>query len=365
MGTVHHAINSTKSITGQEAGEPRFANFKVTKSEDIAKLISIFDLYPLNTSKYIDYIQWKEAYELYTNPKNIKTVSAKILIRDIILILQSMSNRKRTNFTLPDNHQLNVTPYWLLGIIEAEGFWSIEQTKYFRLLFGIGLTESETYVLDGIKKFILKLPDADNYKIFNDRTNPVQISTDSEAKNANSKPMAKLHIYLMDFIGKVIIPLFDNLTWLSKKEKDYLDWKIIFSLKNQGKHFLDVGQEVITSISNRMNNNRLSTNKNKVTVDINLETKIKNLLNAPSNLEIHPNGKIFIISKGKYLRGRGNLRIEVFDKDNNLLHYFDSIKMCALYFNTNTRKIYRLLESGNTIMFKGKEVVLKREIITL
>lgn len=38
--------------------------------------------------------------------------------------------------------------------------------------------------------------------------------------------------------------------------------------------------------------------------------------------------------------------------------------MCALYFNTNTRKIYSLLESGNTIIFKGKEVVLKREIIT-
>ena len=56
----------------------------------------------------------------------------------------------------------------------------------------------------------------------------------------------------------------DNLIWLSKKGKDYQDWKLILNIINQGKHFsalrLEEGKELISLISLQMNNNRLSTN---------------------------------------------------------------------------------------------------------
>jgi len=48
--------------------------------------------------------------------------------------------------------------------------------------------------------------------------------------------------------------------WLSKKRLDYLDWKTVLKLKSEGKHFLPEGKEIILSICNRMNQNRLSTN---------------------------------------------------------------------------------------------------------
>ena len=71
--------------------------------------------------------------------------------------------------------------------------------------------------------------------------------------------MANVRIYKTDYITNVLVPFLDSLTWLSKKELDYNDWKLILTLKNQGKHFIEEGKELILSISKRMNRNRLST----------------------------------------------------------------------------------------------------------
>ena len=49
--------------------------------------------------------------------------------------------------------------------------------------------------------------------------------------------MCRVSIYLSSYITNVLVPFLDSLTWLSKKELDYLDWKIILRLKNKGLHF--------------------------------------------------------------------------------------------------------------------------------
>jgi hypothetical protein len=48
-----------------------------------------------------------------------------------------------------------------------------------------------------------------------------------------------------------------------------------------------------------------------------LEFKVKYLL-TNSNLEIHDNGKIFIKSSQAYLKGKGNIQIEVFTEEGAL-----------------------------------------------
>jgi len=80
-----------------------------------------------------------------------------------------------------------------------------------------------------------------------------------------------------------------------------------------------------------MNRNRLST-VSPQPKEIDIEERIQKLLAAPSNYEIHPNGKILIKSSGIYLKGRGNISIEVFDDEGLLVYDFDSIKECALFF---------------------------------
>jgi hypothetical protein len=65
-----------------------------------------------------------------------------------------------------------------------------------------------------------------------------------------------------------------------------------------------------------------------------LEFKVNYLL-TNSNLEIHDNGKILIKSSQVYLKGRGNIQIEVFTEGGALFQSIESIKMAALFFNTS------------------------------
>lgn len=83
--------------------------FVVTKKEDIKKLISIFDKYTLNTSKYLDFLDFKKAFLLYHKRENL----TEELIAQILELKNSM-NTKRTNFNMPENHVV-ITKSWLLG----------------------------------------------------------------------------------------------------------------------------------------------------------------------------------------------------------------------------------------------------------
>lgn len=74
--------------------------FIVTKKEDINKLISIFDKYSLNSSKYLDYMDFKKAFTLYFAREGLLTDS----LRDEILKFKDNMNTKRIDFSMPINH---------------------------------------------------------------------------------------------------------------------------------------------------------------------------------------------------------------------------------------------------------------------
>ena len=239
----------------------RFVSFEVSKQKEIEKIIEIFSQNPLNTSKHLNFLEFKKAYSLYSNmldrknsPNDYKSNRLKIF-EEILLIKNSM-NRKRTSFVMPSEHTIRITPYWLLGFIEGEGSFSIAKNNYFSLEFGISQTLSEKKVMLEIQRFLLSLPGA----IRNKFSNVVALNEDKKAKNERSNPIVKIQVSDSNYISNVIIPFFDNLIWLSKKELDYLDWKVVLNLKIQGKHFLPEGNDIIVSICNRMNLNRLSTN---------------------------------------------------------------------------------------------------------
>jgi hypothetical protein len=152
-------------------------------------------------------------------------------------------NQKRTDFDLPENHKIIITDYWLLGFIEGEGCFSVAKTGSFRLDFSIGQTIKEILVLKAIQKFLLELPG--EFKLLNSKTNSVQLALDSKAKNERSQPMARVFSNYSGYINNVLIPFLDKLEWLSKKNLDYKDWKLVLTLKQKGWHLSDQGKEVI------------------------------------------------------------------------------------------------------------------------
>ena len=91
--------------------------FIVTKRDDIRKLITLFDTYNLNTSKYLDYLDFKEAFNLYNDREGFLTEELKNKIPE----LKEGMNTKRKNFNMPAEHKIIITKSWLLGLIEGEG----------------------------------------------------------------------------------------------------------------------------------------------------------------------------------------------------------------------------------------------------
>lgn len=80
--------------------------FNVTDKEGIKILISIFDKHNLNTTKYLDYLDFKKAFYIYI--KREKKLNAES-VKDIILELKNQMNTNRINFDLPDNYKIEIT----------------------------------------------------------------------------------------------------------------------------------------------------------------------------------------------------------------------------------------------------------------
>ena len=334
-------------------------NYTISNKEGLAKIFSILDKKSLNTTKYLNYITFRQAYDLYAN-RGSRFVEKEL--KGKILSLKDQMNKKRVNFDLPLSHSVNISRYWLLGFIEGDGFFSVNRSDY-SVKFGIGQIYYEYHVMEEIKTFLLNLPGV--YLVKRNNSNIVKLETYNQAKGRDYNYMMQLLINQRDFFTNVLTPFLDELTWLSKKAKDYEDWKLVLHILNQGKHFTDEGKELIELIYGNMNSRR--THLSEITeLDEereNLKIRTLNLLSTPSNYEVQPDGRILVKSTGTYLRGRGNVGVDVFDADNGKQVYsFDSIKDCATFFNVHSRSINRRISNQNTVEFNDKKLVFKRKI---
>jgi hypothetical protein len=82
------------------------SSYTVNKREDISQLIKIFENYPLQSVKLLNFLDFKKAFEIYTSSP-IKTSDIK---EEIVKISDGL-NRKRTIFEFPDGHKIQITSY--------------------------------------------------------------------------------------------------------------------------------------------------------------------------------------------------------------------------------------------------------------
>jgi LAGLIDADG endonuclease len=294
---------------------------------------------------------------MWNNRNKSDKISCLNTINEIVFLKNTM-NKKKFEWKQPESHDIIITPYWLLGFIEGEGYFSISRKTY-QISFGISQTKKEINVLKKIREFLLNLPG--NYKLSRINSKIICLDMEKEGRRT-SKPMCRITVSVKDYLYNVLIPLLDNLVWFSKKEKDYKDWKIILNLKKEGKHFLTEGQILIEYIYLRMNQRRLSSSSPTI-LPLNLNERIFTLLNAPSNYEIHKNGKIFIKSKGIYLKGIGTISIEVFNMIGIKVNTFNSRLECAKYFNLSDSTIGNRLNDGKPIYYNNNNFIVKRVVV--
>ena len=82
-------------------------NFVVGSEKELRLLINSFDGFPLKGIKLLDFLQFKEAFLLYFNREG---AIKEDLIENLLKLKEGL-NRGRVDFTMPQNHQINITGY--------------------------------------------------------------------------------------------------------------------------------------------------------------------------------------------------------------------------------------------------------------
>ena len=234
------------------------AKFELNSLNDIrTKLIPLFDKFPLNGLKYLDYLAFKEGIAIKLNEGLSKDQK-----HELILGLKDSMNSKRVDFEMPFAHKINITPYWLLGIIEGEASFSISSSNIPRTTFYLSLTSAQGPLIHAIKDFLTSnMLGEDLLKLPLDYQESLRkvIGIYNPKGRGNSKSQVELIVTQTKFLVDKLIPLLSGLTFVTKKYKDFLDWALVSSLIYTGKHTTEKGSELIVKVGKGMNLNRLTT----------------------------------------------------------------------------------------------------------
>ena len=327
--------------------------YNVTKLEEMKLIINIFDRHPLKSTKLLNFLKFKEGYEIYINSNN-KTGRDNRLEE-----IKSVMNKKRTNFQLRAGNKYLITPYWFLGFVEGEGLFSIHPRDLV-LTFSITQATIDLVLMGLIKDFLNNLPSVScsERNRVNGCKNNVGLYLQKVSK-ANRHDKCQIKIADTTNIRTVLIPFLDSLTWRSKKVKDYQDWKTILKIRDKEFHYIEEGFKLIRLIISQMNNRRLSTAGRPAVDRASVDADILRLLSRPSNYEKREDG-IWIISENKYLKGGKSKPILLIDQKGSILYSFYSVTDCAKFLGKSRQTIYKWIQDSRTFLFKNKLVSFKK-----
>ena len=182
--------------------------FNVTDRKGVELLISIFDKYNLNTTKYLDYLDFKEAFKLYHNrDKDLKVE----LIKDAIIELKNKMNTNRVNFDRPENSNIVVTKWWLLGFVEGDGSFFMRRDT-FTPVFSIELGGVNLDILVKIKEFLEKSLGFNLYSLYKLKNSSIIAVTTVKARS-NRKSSVAITIKNVRVLNNYLVPFFENMTF--------------------------------------------------------------------------------------------------------------------------------------------------------
>lgn len=166
-------------------------------------------------------------------------------------------NSNKTNFKLLK--PINITSYYLLGLIEGDGTFSISRNPI-RPTFQILLTASQEPLLIKIKEFLIDNLELDNNSLWYIR-NSTAISINLIKAKGNAKSTVLLEIRDINLLYNYFIPFLSKLNFISKKLLDFLDFKVICEAIYKGVHRINNIKDLILKLSYSMNDYRLTTYK--------------------------------------------------------------------------------------------------------
>ena len=236
------------------------ASFIVNKFEDInSVIIPIFNEFPLQTTKYLDFASLKHAALIKLASKGISKgrVSYNNFSQADLVKLKKLKESMNSgrSVLIPKEEKLLkdkvfINKWWLLGFVEGEGTFGY---KHLVPYFQIAQNKTNLFVLEAIEDYLL---------------NTFNLSGDKEVfKYSLNKGTGvySLVIYTVDINFYYILPFFESMIFFSRKNIDYLYWVIMVIIHKLGYYYLPSGKKIALDISSATNKYRYTTNNsNKV-----------------------------------------------------------------------------------------------------
>ena len=321
-------------------------HFNVTKKDDILKLINIFDVYLLNSTKRFDYLDFRKAYNLYHDKDKL----TQELIDQILDIKINMNN-SRKNFGILQ--EFNISKEWLLGFIEGDGSFSLSRNTM-EPVFSIKLSESQLYLLNAIKEYLKNNLSLDIYSVSKLEGSSIISIGKGKAVN-NSKPLATLTIKNVYFLNNVFIPFLEGSKFISKKGLDFKDFKIICHAIFLGTYRTERIKDLLIKLSMTMNNFRLS---NYTGEKVNISNKdINDILAAEETIEHLSDGRELDINTKKLIHRRSSSSVFEILKPSGEILIKPNLAECAKEIGVGFNTLKRQLDNPNSeVEYKGHKI---------
>jgi cytochrome c oxidase subunit 3 len=207
-------------------------------------VLPIFKYFPLNSSKYYQFLVFEKAVNLFINKFHLTPQGRLLMIQ---FYYEMIHNNSLSHF--PSRNNISITKYWLGGFTDGDGCFSTNKHVP-RLKYENHIKESSLF--NHIQLFF---SDLINCPIGN-------FTTNIRPERLKSNPTRVLEFNQIEFLYSIIVPFFqnNNLPLLhTQKLKDFNYWSILVNLNYLGYHLLPEGIEVINLLKSRMNYFRLST----------------------------------------------------------------------------------------------------------
>lgn len=229
----------------------RKTNTKKYHVTSITHIINIiiphFEKFPCITSKNLKFKDWKEIALLLEKKEHLNNKGLK-KIESIVSKMNSLRSfeDKYNYLSAAHNNSFNINPYWLQGFIDGEGtFYNYipERGGKYQICdssLEIAQNNHDVLVLLAIKNFFNGGYLKPKYDVFNF----------NECKISRS-----VNRFIFRDTDK-IINFIDKYPLLTRKQLDYLDWKQIVNLKNEGAHKTAEGLKLMKEIQSKMNSSR-------------------------------------------------------------------------------------------------------------
>ena len=227
--------------------------WRVLSVKELMVIINHFDQYPLITKKRLDFLLFKEAFQLFIHKEHltpdglIKMASIKASINKGLSIklkeafpTAKIIDPSTLKGLIDVKEGKSINPYWVAGFTEGEGcfFVNIQENKSkasysIRIGYQVSQHNRDLSLIKSLKDFFEC-----------GRTEPC------------GKAATSFRVTKVKNITENIIPFFENYPLLGSKLKDFKDWKEATKLMASKAHLSPEGLNEIKKIKSGMNSLR-------------------------------------------------------------------------------------------------------------